>query len=92
MANFFVSYDLNGPRPSHKEMDDHLAKIGTKRGRVLETVWYVDYPGSTLQLRNHIASILGSEDLLLVIESNNAAWTSLLVDTIALQQAWRNVA
>ena len=28
MANYIVSYDLNGPRPSHNEMDEHLEKLG----------------------------------------------------------------
>jgi hypothetical protein len=40
MANFIVTYDLNGPRPSHKEMDDHLRTLSAARGRVLETVWW----------------------------------------------------
>jgi len=92
MANFFVTYDLNGPRPSHKEMDEHLEKLGGARGRVLETVWYIDYPGNSSQLLDHISSILGSEDLLLVIESKDAAWTSLLVDSDSLLEAWKKAA
>lgn len=30
MANFVITYDLNGPRPSHKEMDEHLRKVTTR--------------------------------------------------------------
>ena len=92
MANFFVTYDLNGPHPSHQEMDKHLEKLGTVRGRVLETVWYVSYQGTTAQLRDQIKLILGKEDLLLVIESKDAAWTSLLADTDSLLKAWKNAA
>lgn len=88
MANFIVTYDLNGPRPSHKEMDDHLAKVGVKRGRVLESVWWVHYNGTAVGLRDHLRTILGKEDLLLVIECKSAAWTKLLVADQALIDAW----
>jgi hypothetical protein len=46
MANFVVTYDLNGPYPSHKQMDDHLQKIAIRYGRILETVWWVEYAGA----------------------------------------------
>lgn len=88
MANFIVSYDLNGPAPSHKQMDDHLERLGVERGRILETVWYVAYSGTTADLKAHIMSILRSEDLLLVVEAKEATWTSLLIDSAALVAAW----
>lgn len=92
MANFVLTYDLNGPRPSHKEMDDHLARLVAKRARVLETVWWVDYPGTAAELRDRVKTILGREDLLLVIECKSAAWTKLLVDGNALIDAWNKAA
>ena len=92
MANFFFTYDLNGPRPSHQEMDDHIRKMGYPYGRVLETVWYVAFPGTSAQLRELLKSILGSEDLLLVIEASDAAWTGLLIDTNSLIASWRQAA
>jgi len=92
MANFFVTYDLNGSRPSHREMDDHLHKVTAYRARVLETVWWVDYHGTAGELRNQVQTILGREDLLLVIEAKDAAWTNLLVDNNGLIKAWRNAA
>jgi hypothetical protein len=92
MANFIVTYDLNGPRPSHKEMDDHLKKLTANRGRILETVWWVDYPGTAAALRDQVKTILGSEDILMVIEAKSAAWTKLLVDNASLQEAWKKAA
>jgi hypothetical protein len=92
MANFIVTYDLNGPNPSHKQMDDHLRKLTANHGRVLETVWWVDYPGTAAELRDQVKTILGKEDLLLVIEAKSAAWTKLLVDVDAFVEAWRNAA
>jgi len=88
MANYIITYDLNGPSPSHREMDDHLSRLTAKRGRVLETVWWVSYPGTAAQLRDQVKTILGSEDLLLVIEANSAAWTKLLVNSDSLKAAW----
>jgi len=85
MANYIITYDLNGPSPSHREMDDHLSRLTAKRGRVLETVWWVSYPGTAAQLRDQVKTILGSEDLLLVIEANSAAWTKLLVNSDSLK-------
>ncbi len=92
MTNFIISYDLNGPIPSHKQMDDHLARVTAKRGRVLETVWWVKYPGTAAELRDQVKTILGTEDLLLVIEAKSAAWTKLLVDGNALVTAWNEAA
>lgn len=92
MANFIVTYDLNGPRPSHKEMDDHLKRVTANRGRILETVWWVSYPGTAAQLRDQVKTILGNEDLLLVIEAKSAAWTKILVDSNSLVAAWNKAA
>jgi hypothetical protein len=88
MANYIVSYDLNGPHPSHKQMDEHLGKLGVARGRILETVWYIGYQGSKKQLLDHIKTILGKEDLLIVVEASSATWTKLLVDDKSLVTAW----
>lgn len=88
MANYIVSYDLNGPHPSHKQMDDHLEKLGVARARILELVWYIGYSGTKKQLLDHIKSILGKEDLLIVVEANSATWTKLLVNDRSLIEAW----
>ncbi|MER9865895.1 hypothetical protein NKJ35_01625 [Mesorhizobium sp. M0136] len=92
MANFVITYDVNGPRPSHKEMDDFLKALVANRGRILETVWWVDYRGTAAELRDRVKTILGPEDLLMVIEAKSAAWTKFLVDGNALVKAWANVA
>jgi len=88
MANFIVSYDLNGPKPSHAEMDKHLEKIGAQRGRILETVWYVGATTDCVRLMNHIQQILGKEDLLFVCEADAAAWTKTLVCDSSLEKAF----
>ncbi len=88
MANYIVSYDLNGPHPSHKQMDEHLEKLGVARGRILESVWYIGYAGTQKQLLDYIKQILGKEDLLIVVQASSATWTKLLVDDKSLIGAW----
>jgi hypothetical protein len=89
MASLILTYDLNGPRPTHQEMDKFLSQLAAaKRGRILETVWWVDYPGTAAQLRDRVKTILGNEDLLLVIEAKSAAWTKLLVDGTKFKRAF----
>lgn len=92
MANYIVTYDLNGPTPSHKQMDDLLSRIGAKRARVLETVWWVDYSGTAAQLRTDLQTILHKEDRLLVCACSSAAWQNLLVDAQSLKDAWKSAA
>ena len=88
MANFIVTYDLNGPRPTHAEMDEHLRKLDGRHGRVLETVWYVGCWLTEVQLREHLLSILSQNDQLLVVRAKEAAWIRLLVTNASLLEAW----
>ncbi|NLS02848.1 hypothetical protein HGP14_05610 [Rhizobium sp. P32RR-XVIII] len=90
MANFLITYDLNGPAPSHKQMDDHLLALGPAflRGRILETVWFLAGPTNSPQLRDYIRRILSQNDLLIVTEMADAAWTRLLVDGNAFKASF----
>lgn len=88
MANYFVSYDLNGPTPTHAQMDAHLTKIGPCVYRVLETVWYVKYGGTIEQLQQYVDNILSQNDSLIVIAASNARMRHLLVPNQALKDCW----
>lgn len=89
MANYFVSYDLNGQAPTHAQMDAHLNKLGGPCvHRVLETVWYVKYGGALDQLYAYVNSILSNNDRLLVIDANNAQIRNLLVTNDAVIKCW----
>lgn len=90
MSNFILSYDLNGPNPTHHEMDKHLEKIGAARGRILETVWYVGFNGTASDLLNHVRTILNNDDLLVVVKAESINWTKMLVTDDSLKQAWAN--
>lgn len=90
MANYFVSYDLNGRTPSHDAMDTHMAAAGWARGRVLETLWYVGATGSAHDIYDHVNAILTDNDRLLVIEASDAHFRNLLIGTESLQHAWQD--
>jgi hypothetical protein len=63
-------------------MDKHLSAMGStfRRGRLLETAWYVAGPTNSIALRDYVRQILSPNDLLLVVEAKNATWTKLLVN------------
>lgn len=88
MANYFVSYDLNGPTPSHPTMDKHMEGAGWARGRVLETVWYVGTTASLKSVFDHVNSILSANDRLIVVQAEDAHFRNLLVSNASLQKAW----
>lgn len=89
MANYIVSYDLNGPTPTHAEMDKHISQVAGHYGRVLETVWYVGSSALTcVQLRDYLAQKLRDEDQLLVVECLEAAWQNLLINDESFRATW----
>lgn len=90
MANYFVSYDLNRPHPTHAEMDQHLKKLGKCTLRVLETVWFVAYKGDQDALYKYVNQLLSENDRLLVISASNCTWRNLLASDSALQQCWNS--
>lgn len=89
MANYIVSYDLNGPHPTHAAMDKHMEKAGWERGRILETVWYVGTRQTIGQVYDHVKAILSSNDQFVVLTASEAAWHKLLISDDSLQDAWR---
>ena len=75
MANFIVMCDLTGPSPSLHEVETHLTRYASMRGRLLVSVWWVEYPGSADQLCKRVKTILGGDDLLVVVEARSVAWS-----------------
>lgn len=88
MANYFVSYDLNGQHPTHPEMDAHLKKLGPCVYRVLETVWFVRNARSRDQMYGYVGSICSDNDRVLIVVASDAMWRNLLVSTEAMQKCW----
>lgn len=91
MANYIVSYDLNGSTPTHAEMDKHIAqKTGWARGRVLETVWYIGTSDTRGVVYDHFNAKLSANDRLLVVTASEASWRNLLVSNDSLKSSWED--
>jgi hypothetical protein len=90
VPNFIVSYDLNGSKPSHAEMDKHLGQLGSSWARILETVWYVGADETLETVYAHVAEILSGNDRLFVALATDAAWDNLLVGDESLTSAWQS--
>ena len=88
MANYLLSYDLNGNRPTHAEMDDHLEDSGWTIARILETVWYVGTSASQRDVFDYANEILSRNDGLIVATCYDASFKNLLVEGISFQSWW----
>lgn len=88
MANYIVSYDLNGPTPTHQAMDKHMEKAGWTRGQILETVWYVGTSADIDAVASYVQQILSSNDSLVVVSCLGGRFQNLLIPTPNLVNAW----
>ncbi|ODS57246.1 MAG: hypothetical protein ABS40_06760 [Agrobacterium sp. SCN 61-19] len=88
MANFIFTYDLNGTLPSHKAMDDHIIGLGFPCGRILETVWYIKYPGTLESLTALFTSILSPNDRYVLVDANRMSFNNLLIKHADITQTW----
>lgn len=90
MKNFIISYDLNGPNPTHARMDEHLkaCPICVNYGRILETVWYFKGNTTAANLSGYVNKILSSNDRVMVVEGGGAAFQNLLISDQAVIDTW----
>ncbi len=89
MANYLLSYDLNGSNPTHREMDDHLDGSGWEAARILETVWYIGADATQKQVYDYVHSILSKNDRIIVATVSNATFRNLLISGDDFKSAWK---
>lgn len=90
MANYFVAYDMKAiNRKRQDDIEAHLQDLG-RLGiyRVLETVWYVQYPGTADQLGEYVDRILADDERLLVIDASDCRMRNLMVPSMKIQNCW----
>lgn len=88
MANYIVSYDLNGTVPTHAEMDQHMEDAGWARARILETVWYVGTKQNRKEVYDHINSILSKNDQIIVVRARGGVFRNLLIKNKRFESLW----
>lgn len=91
MANFIVVYKAASPPPKGR-MAAHISLRAENSGQILPEAWWVHFNGKASELRNWISRMLADDDLLIVAEAKNAAWTEILVDSDVLAYAWDRAA
>jgi hypothetical protein len=89
MANFLLSYDLNGSNPTHQELDEHLEESGWEIARILETVWYIGAGATQKQVYDYAQSVLSKNDRIIVATVRNVTFRKLLIDGEDFKAAWR---
>lgn len=88
MANYLFSYDLNGQRPTHAEMDTHIQASGWANGRILETVWYIGTQQDPQTVVAYLRQILSANDSFALASCDQMTFDNLLVSEQSLSDAW----
>ena len=91
MANFILAYKCE-TAPTPERMDAFLTMRADNCVQIIPNVWWVNFGGTASELRNWMQRILNADDLLVVIEAKNAAWTGILVDSDIFAHAWDQAA
>lgn len=91
MANFIVAYKARTPL-SRERVAAHISLQAENCGQILPEAWWVHFNGKASELRNWVSRMLADDDLLIVAEAKNAAWTEILVDSDVLAYAWDRAA
>lgn len=76
MKNLFISYDLMNPGQKYAAVEKAINACGPGI-RVHFSLWFIKSDMSAKQAADAIQPSLDSNDKLIVIEADNAAWLSL---------------
>ncbi|GIN39023.1 CRISPR-associated protein Cas2 [Heyndrickxia oleronia] len=77
MSSYLISYDLIGPNRDYNAVIDKIKSYGTW-ACPLESVWIIKTDDSAVTVRDNIASVMDSNDKLIVTKlSGEAAWRNL---------------
>ncbi|USK40153.1 CRISPR-associated protein Cas2 [Cytobacillus firmus] len=77
MKSYLISYDLIGPNRDYDSVTEKIKSYGTW-ARPLESVWIIKTDDAATTIRDNIASVMDSNDKLIVVQlSGTAAWRNL---------------
>lgn len=75
MTAYAVSYDLRAPGQNYKPLYDALEQA--KAVRALQSLWFLDDPKPSAEVRDILRRLVDSNDGILVTEIANSNWASL---------------
>lgn len=74
MPSYCVSYDLRAPGRNYQHLYDAFHKA--KAVRALQSLWLLDDPKSSAQVRDILRSMIDANDGLLVTEITSSNWAA----------------
>ena len=78
MACYLISYDLRQPGRNYDQLYEQIKSYGTW-AHINESLWAVVTTKSAVQIRDHLAKYLDSNDRLFVVKSGvEAAWRNAM--------------
>jgi CRISPR-associated endonuclease Cas2 len=85
-VSYLICYDLDKPGQDYSDLIPALQKLGAKR--IEMSVWLLFSTNLTpLQIINHLAQFVDSNDRILVVACQNlAAWRNLMIHDDAVRQ------
>lgn len=76
MSCYIINYDLNNSK-DYESLFEAIKSYGTW-AKVLKSCWAIVTTKTTVQVRDHLASVMDSDDGLFVIKSSgDGAWINL---------------
>lgn len=89
MQNYLICYDINGSKPTVTEMEHRIGALQTAgMAKLLDRVWAIKSPMTGEQIYEHLNSVLGGGDRLLVTEAPAATYRDLLTETPLIRKLW----
>jgi hypothetical protein len=78
MPSYSVSYDLRSPGQNYEPLYAALRKA--KAVRALKSLWLLDHPTSSVEVRDILRTMMDANDGLLVTAISNSDWASYALE------------
>lgn len=75
MPSYMVSYDLRAPGRNYQPLYDALTNA--KAVKALQSLWFLDDPKPSTQVRDILRGLVDANDGILVIEITNSNWATV---------------
>jgi hypothetical protein len=89
MRTYLICYDILGAKPSVAEVEHRIHALQSGgMAKLLDRVWAIKSPMTGEQIYEHVNSLLGNGDRLLVSEAPVATFRDLLTETPLIRKLW----
>lgn len=93
MAHYIVAFDVMGGSPEVEAVTKRIQALGAETAhQMLNTVWYLKTDKSCEAIYEHVNTVLGAKDRVLVVEAKTANFRDLLTRDDKIRHDWKDVA